>query len=299
MRVQGLAKPREALLRTTAVYLFSRPNARTLHQDAAAPQQIEQLSARSLLFVPGRTKLLDKALSSDWRPDVLMPDMEDSVPPEQKVAAREAIQDFLPRLATKYDPLNTKLIPRVNSFTTGLMEEDLRAVIGNHIYGVSIGKVGSADELALIDECLTKLEHEWLQRHNDKPIGKTRLVPWLETGNGIANAREICSASCRVVGVAFGADDFLTDMGLQSSSSDDRSCATLLDHARAQIAIAARAASIVALESPVRSPLRTFCRRCYVLILVLVLVLVLLVFLLLVPCCCIFYSFVISVGSSL
>jgi citrate lyase subunit beta/citryl-CoA lyase len=53
---------------------------------------------RSLLFVPGnKENMLDKALA--LKPDALVPDMEDSVPPAEKNNARDTVRSYLPRLA--------------------------------------------------------------------------------------------------------------------------------------------------------------------------------------------------------
>ena len=127
------------------------------------------------------------------------------------------------------------------------IEADLAAVVGQHIYGVSVGKVGSAKDIQRIDELLSRLEAKVDKTH----VGKTRVIPWLETASGIANATEICLASPRLVGVAFGPDDLLTDMGIHAASSEQAS--PLLEHAKCAMSIAARAAGILALDGPVSS----------------------------------------------
>ena len=79
---------------------------------------------RSLLFVPGNTpRMLDRALG--LRPDAFIPDMEDSVPWDEKGNARAVTASYLPKAAETGVPV----IPRVNSLDTGLLEDDLEAVI--------------------------------------------------------------------------------------------------------------------------------------------------------------------------
>ena len=86
--------------------------------------------------MPGnRANMLDKALG--LRPDALIPDMEDSVPTAEKANARQTIASYLPKLVEA----GHQIVPRVNSLDTGLMEDDIAAVVGPHISGVSIGKV--------------------------------------------------------------------------------------------------------------------------------------------------------------
>ena len=100
---------------------------------------------RSPLFVPGnRANMLEKALG--FAPDAYVPDMEDSVPPDEKANARMVVASFLQRLAGT----GTRVVPRVNSLDTGLLEDDLAAVVGPHIYGVSVGKIGAAEGLAFL-----------------------------------------------------------------------------------------------------------------------------------------------------
>ena len=83
---------------------------------------------RSPLFVPGnRADMLEKALG--LVPDAYVPDMEDSVPWDEKANARGVVASFVERLAATGRPV----IPRVNSLDTGLLEEDLAAVVGTPV----------------------------------------------------------------------------------------------------------------------------------------------------------------------
>ena len=108
---------------------------------------------RSLLFVPGnREDMLQKSLQ--LRPDVLVPDMEDSVPHSEKQTARDCVNKFL----LSINDHSRKLIPRINSLNTGLLEEDLIAVVGKGILGVSVGKIDSPWEISQISKILENLE---------------------------------------------------------------------------------------------------------------------------------------------
>ena len=108
---------------------------------------------RSPLFVPGnKANMLEKAL--DLEPDAFVPDMEDSVPAAEKANARETIAALLPRLAASGSPV----IPRVNSLDTEWIEADLAAVVGPHVFGISVGKVRRAGDIAAISRLIGKLE---------------------------------------------------------------------------------------------------------------------------------------------
>lgn len=190
---------------------------------------------RSLLFVPGnQAKMLQKAMG--YVPDAFVPDMEDSVPAEEKANAREVTASLLPQLA-RVGPL---VIPRVNAMDTGLLEADLAAVVGPHIYGVSVGKIRTPRDIEQISGIMAELENK-----AGVPVGQVRLVPWIETAMAIVHVYAICMASPRIVGVAFGAEDFTHDMGIDRTADDSE-----VAYPRSMMCVAARAADVLALDTP-------------------------------------------------
>jgi citrate lyase subunit beta / citryl-CoA lyase len=190
---------------------------------------------RSLLFVPGnRSDMLTKAAA--LTPDALVPDMEDSVPVEEKARAREVTASFLPQLAQ----CGALVMPRVNSLNTGLIEDDLAAVVGPYSDGVSVGKIYTPQDVKTIAGMLARLEQK-----AGIPVGHTKLVLWMETAMAIVQAYDICAASPRIVGVAFGAEDFTHDMGIERSDDDSE-----VAMPRSLVCIAARAANVLALDTP-------------------------------------------------
>jgi citrate lyase subunit beta/citryl-CoA lyase len=188
---------------------------------------------RSLMFVPGnRRDMLEKAASAPA--DFLVPDMEDSVPMAEKSAARNVIADMLPILYKA----GKRSVVRVNTLTTGLLEEDMNAAVTPHTYGINVGKVDTSWDVHEIDKMLTSLEiKKGLER------GKTRLILYIESAMAIINAYSICSASPRIMAVAFGAEDFTVDMGTERT---DESTEIFLP--RSMLPIAARAANIAPLD---------------------------------------------------
>lgn len=190
---------------------------------------------RSLLFVPGnKENMLEKALT--FRPDALIPDMEDSVPTAEKAKARAVIKSFLPKLAASGVPV----IPRVNSLDTEWIEADLAAVVGPNIHGISVGKVDVPDDIAAISDLITELE-----KNAGVETGSLRLIPWLESAKAIVHCYEICSSSPRIIGVAFGGEDFTHDMGIERLEDESE-----VAFPRNVLCIAARAANIAALDTP-------------------------------------------------
>ncbi len=190
---------------------------------------------RSLLFVPGnQPRMLERA--SGLKPDAFIPDMEDSVPDDEKANARVVTASYLAQLAAA----GARVIPRVNSLETGLLDDDLAAVVGEHISGVSVGKIYTPEDIATISGKLESLE-----RDAGLELGSISLVPWIETAQAIVNLYAICTASPRIIGVAFGAEDFTNDMGIERTESE-----TETYFARNSIAVAARAADVLALDTP-------------------------------------------------
>ena len=190
---------------------------------------------RSLLFVPGnRSDMLAKAAA--LTPDAFVPDMEDSVPVEEKAHARDVTASFLPQLVQG----GSWVIPRVNALETGLLEADLAAVVGPHSYGVSVGKIYTPRDVEIISDILARLELK-----GGLPVGQTKLVLWLETAMAIVHAYDICVSSPRIVGVAFGAEDLTHDMGIERTADDSEVAVP-----RSLMCVAARAANVLALDTP-------------------------------------------------
>ena len=190
---------------------------------------------RSLLFVPGnQPRMLERA--SGLTPDAFIPDMEDSVPDAEKANARAITAAHIDSLSAR----GVAVIPRLNSLDTGLLDHDLAAVVGPRIYGVSVGKINSAADIALISAKLDALE-----RKAGLEVGNVKLLPWIETAQAIVNVYEICAASPRIIGAAFGAEDFTNDMGIERAEDESETF-----YARNAIAIAARAANVLALDTP-------------------------------------------------
>lgn len=178
--------------------------------------------------------MLEKGLRS--AADALVPDLEDSVPSQEKASARRSVAEFLPALFAT----GRLVIPRVNALDTGLLEEDLAAVVGTHVSGVSIGKIQGPQDIATASNILGMIE-----KKAGVTVGEIKLVPWIESAKAIVHAYEICKASPRVIAVGFGAEDFTHDMGIERQADDSE-----IEYARNVVCLAARAADVLALDTP-------------------------------------------------
>ena len=131
---------------------------------------------RSLQFVPGnRRDMLEK--SRGFRADAIVADLEDSVPPPEKSAARELVAELVPTLSQ----MGQKVMVRVNSLDTGRTAEELRAVVSSQLYGVSLGKVDSPWH---VSECARLLSVEEARRGMGGGRGEDHSVD-RERGGGV------------------------------------------------------------------------------------------------------------------
>jgi citrate lyase subunit beta/citryl-CoA lyase len=198
---------------------------------------------RSFLFAPGNVpRRVEKALSLET--DVVILDLEDSVAPSDKPAARKAIADALTR------PRRSRGYVRVNAASTPYCYADLAETVHKGVDGVVLPKVESAGELHAVDWLLTNLERE-----RGIAVGTIDLMPQLETAAGVQRIERIVQAGSlrtykphpwRVKRVAFGAGDYANDIGLSVSMDEPE-----LAEARSRIVMISRAAG---LENPIDSP---------------------------------------------
>ena len=190
---------------------------------------------RSLLFVPAhRSRFVERAPTAGA--DVVCLDLEDSVPWDEKPNARQLAKEAIPGMPrTGY-----LLFVRVNGLHTGLLEQELDAIVGPELDGISLPKTDSAHTVRQVDAYLTERE-----KARGLPVGQVKIIPWIETALGLVNAYEICAASPRLIGASFGAEDFTADMGIKRTKASRE-----IEYPRAAMAVACRAANVLAIDTP-------------------------------------------------
>ncbi|MBI4571371.1 MAG: CoA ester lyase, partial [Chloroflexi bacterium] len=190
---------------------------------------------RSLLFVPGaHAELLEKA--ARFPADVLCIDLEESVLPEEKAAARELAASAAAKLAAAGRTVHV----RVNSIRSGETRDDLAAVVRPGLAGVLLAKTESPQDVRQADVLLREQE----LAHEIRP-GTVALVAAIESARALLRCEEISHASTRLVALMLGGEDFAFDMGVARTRDGQE-----LEFARAVIATCARAAGLVALDTP-------------------------------------------------
>ena len=190
---------------------------------------------RSFIFVPGnRENMLERAKS--FKADVIMVDLEDSVPSREKASARGMAKEWVPALSRQ----GQRVMVRVNSLDTGLTRSELETLVSPDLYGISLGKVESKWNIRDVDRMLSAIEPL-----AGVELGSTKVVAWAETASALVDARDIADSSQRVIALAFGAEDFTNDMGIERSDSGDE-----VQVPRSLVPVAARAANVASLDSP-------------------------------------------------
>lgn len=193
-----------------------------------------EMSLRTMTFVPGyMRKFLDKA--RHFPSDALILDVEDSVPDPFKNDARKFIRQCLDE-----GVFTQQVYIRVNSIDTGLLLDDLHAVMHPNLTGIMFSKARDERDIVYFDKLLSQLERQY-----GLDQGRVKMCPLIETGSAILRAYQMAIASPRMRALAFGGEDYLTDLdGLHLEHG------TSLLVPRSLIVIAARAARIEALDTP-------------------------------------------------
>jgi citrate lyase subunit beta / citryl-CoA lyase len=194
-----------------------------------------QFLMRSLMFVPAHNeRLMNSAARSDA--DVLLLDIEDSVQPnENKQHARRKIIEFVSEGKFK----KHLVFPRVNDRESGQLLKDLTELTIPGVNGFMYPKSFTGQDVYFIDKLLDTIEYE-----KGIPVGTFKLIPLIETTAAVLNAQDICQASKRVVAIAFGCEDFVTDLeGIHDHEGQS------IFTARATIAMAARANNVIPIDT--------------------------------------------------
>ncbi|BAO07341.1 citrate (Pro-3S)-lyase, beta subunit [Enterococcus pernyi] len=185
------------------------------------------------MFVPGANAamLRDAPL---YGADSLMFDLEDAVSLKEKDSAR-----LLVHMALKtFDYSKVETVVRINALTAG-GDQDIEAMVLAGIDVIRLPKTETAQDIIEVDQVITSVEETY-----QIPMGTTKMMAAIESAEGVLNAREIAKASKRLVGIALGAEDYVTNMKTQRYPDGQE-----LSFARNMILHSARAAGIAAIDT--------------------------------------------------
>jgi len=158
---------------------------------------------RSVLFVPGGSeKMLAKC--EQLTADILMLDLEDAVVPARKAAARELVANLID---SADEHLRKRLWVRVNSWQSGLLEEDLEVIAPLMPTGYLLPKARSAQDVSDLDRLLDHLELSDEHRRS-RIIAMVSEVP--EALQTLDSYRTVLP---RFEGMSWGAEDLSAALG--------------------------------------------------------------------------------------
>jgi citrate lyase subunit beta/citryl-CoA lyase len=190
---------------------------------------------RSLLYVPGNRERFFAKLP-ELRADAVIFDLEDAVPPAEKAAARSTVRGALRGLGRG----DMATFVRVNPSASGLAAADVEAVVCDELDGLVVPKVESGGDVRVIADWLDDAEaRAGLQQ------GRIAVIAILESVRGVLNAVAIAAAEPRLLGLAFGSEDFSRDLGVERTKEGIEAL-----YPRAHVALAARGAGLQALDTP-------------------------------------------------
>ena len=151
-------------------------------------------------FPPSNEKMVGKVPDIAPTVDILLGNLEDGVPADQKEAARAGMV----QVGKTADMGDTQLWTRVNSLDSPWGLDDLVTLvteIGDALDVIMIPKVEGAEDIHYVDRLLAQLEAK-------AGLTEPLLVhAILETARGVANVEEICGASPRMQGLSLGPAD--------------------------------------------------------------------------------------------
>jgi len=184
---------------------------------------------RSLLFVPGDDeRKIQRAFAS--AADTILFDLEDAVAPGRKDFARSVVATAL-RTPTN----GQERAVRVNPEGTPQHDRDIETAIECGADAILLPKCDGPATAARVAATIERLD----------PDGNVRLLALVESASAVLAASEFRAGCSRLDALCFGHVDLSLDMGLEQA---DASRGVLL-HARCQVALAARAAALTAIDS--------------------------------------------------
>ncbi|NSR71671.1 citrate (pro-3S)-lyase subunit beta [Enterococcus faecalis] len=188
---------------------------------------------RTMMFVPGANAamLRDAPL---YGADSIMFDLEDAVSLKEKDSARVLVHSAL----KTFDYGNIEIVVRINALDAG-GAEDIEAMVLAGVDVIRLPKTETAQDIIDVEAVITEVEQQ-----NDIPVGITKMMAAIESAEGVLNAPAIAKSSTRLIGIALGAEDYVTNMKTRRHPDGQE-----LFFARSMILHAARAAGIAAIDT--------------------------------------------------
>lgn len=189
---------------------------------------------RTMMFVPGNNPGMLKD-AGIYGADSLMFDLEDAVAVSEKDSARFLVFNAIKTI----DYGNTEIVVRINGLDSPFGRSDIEAVVRAGVDVIRLPKTETKVDILAVEQVIEEVE-----RKIGREVGSTKMMAAIEGATGVINAYSIAASSKRLIGIALGAEDYVTSLKTKRYPDGME-----LMGARSQIVIAARAAGIYALDT--------------------------------------------------
>ncbi|MCO5480937.1 citrate (pro-3S)-lyase subunit beta [Enterococcus faecalis] len=189
---------------------------------------------RTMMFVPGNNPAMIKD-AGIYGADSIMFDLEDAVSMPEKDSARMLVAQALQTI----DYGETELVVRINDLHSEYGRADIFAMVRAGVHVIRLPKTDYPEDVEEVETVITEAEDYFKVSR-----GTTLMMAAIEGAAGVLNAPMIAKASNRLIGIAIGAEDYVTNMKTKRYPDGKE-----LFFARSMIVHAARAAGISAFDT--------------------------------------------------
>lgn len=188
---------------------------------------------RTMMFVPASNAGMLRD-ANIYGADSIMFDLEDSISLKEKDTSR-----FLVYQAVKtIDYGDIETVVRINALDAG-GKDDIEAMVRAGIDVIRLPKTETPQDILDVEKIIKEVE-----KKSGREIGSTKMMAAIEGAQGVLNAPDIALSSKRLIGIALGAEDYVTNMQTKRSADGQE-----LFFARNMILHAARQAGIAAIDT--------------------------------------------------
>ena len=195
---------------------------------------MEERLRRTMMFVPGNNPSMIKD-AGIYGADSIMFDLEDSVSLLEKDAARMLVYQAIQTV----DYGKTELVVRINECSSEFGRADIFSMVKAGVDVIRLPKTETVEDVLEVEAVILEAEKTF-----GREEGSTRMMAAIEGASGVLNAPAIAVSSKRLIGIAIGAEDYVTNMKTRRYPDGQE-----LFFARSMIIHAARAAGISAFDT--------------------------------------------------
>lgn len=190
---------------------------------------------RTMMFIPASNPGMIRDANL-YGADSIMFDLEDSISLKEKDSSRFLIYQAIKTL----DFGDTETVVRINDLKQGGVD-DIHAMVRAGIDVIRLPKTEKPDDVVAVEAVILEAEKQC-----GREIGSTKIFTAIEGPLGVLNALAIATSSPRIVGIALGAEDYVTAMKTRRYA--ERNSEEIF-FARSMIVHAARAAGVAAIDT--------------------------------------------------